>query len=764
MKLYPSSSERAVLHPLAWGVMVPLALALLTPLLVQSAFIFPFISTKTFAFRILVEIALAGYAILSVKAPAYRPRFTPIMKAMGAYLLVVIIASLFGENPYKSFWGNIERGEGILTLAHVFVYAFLCAHVVRTRRTWEWFFAGSLLVAVAVSLYALGQYFGVAWVLHSGDKRLSGTIGNAAFLAGYLLIHTFIALWFALTPRARWQRALSGAVWIFLLFITFNTGTRGALLAALIVYVGLAAWYARQATGSAGRWLKTAALAVGALLVVSAVVVWLQRDTGWVRGNATLTRLVTISFDDITTQSRLLTWESSMKGWKDRPLLGYGYENYNVAFNKYFNPLIYRDAGSQIWFDRAHNVVFDVLVTSGILGMIAYMGLYGLVVAAAWRAARRDDPFARVSGGVMLGLIVAHVLQNFFVFDILATYIPSMLVFGFLDAHTRNFDISIFRNVEMKRGSGIVLAVLPVLALALFFFNINPARVNSAGLEAMRLRFAERYGDAYHAFLALEARGTYQLPEIRTKFAELGLEARGKRGVTDEQAEEIIQDAIDSMLANIEKNPKDAQYYLYLMNLYFVGGRFDVTRYALIEKAGAEALRLSPTRPQIYYLLGQGASARGENAKAIEYFEKAAALNPAVADSQWNLAVAYRLAGKKAEEREAYERLDGMGVSIDAREDLDDTTLLRLTQRFISTQEYARLATVFEELVERNSGNAEYWGNLAAAYKSAGEYVLARQAAEKVQELNPRAQTEIEQFLKELESDEAQSAERGNDQ
>jgi len=356
------------------------------------------------------------------------------------------------------------------------------------------------------------------------------------------------------------------------------------------------------------------------------------------------------------------------------------------------------------------------------------------------------------------------VLQNFFVFDILATYIPSMLVFGFLDAHTRNFDISIFRNVEMKRGSGIVLAVLPVLALALFFFNINPARVNSAGLEAMRLRFAERYGDAYHAFLALEARGTYQLPEIRTKFAELGLEARGKRGVTDEQAEEIIQDAIDRMLANIEKNPKDAQYYLYLMNLYFVGGRFDVTRYALIEKAGAEALRLSPTRPQIYYLLGQGASARGENAKAIEYFEKAAALNPAVADSQWNLAVAYRLAGKKAEEREAYERLDGMGVSIDAREDLDDATLLRLTQRFISTQEYARLATVFEELVERNSGNAEYWGNLAAAYKSAGEYVLARQAAEKVQELNPRAQTEIEQFLKELESDEAQSAERGNDQ
>jgi tetratricopeptide (TPR) repeat protein len=447
--------------------------------------------------------------------------------------------------------------------------------------------------------------------------------------------------------------------------------------------------------------------------------------------------------------------------------LGYGYENYNIAFNKYFNPLIYRDAGSQIWFDRAHNVVFDILVTSGILGMIAYGAMYGLALASAWKCARRDDPFVRVSGGIVLGLVTAHFLQNFFVFDILATYVPLMLVFACIDSLAYRAAGGAPQEVRAAGEGSMGLAavlVAPFFVFALYAFNINPARVNIAGLEAMRLRFAERYGDAYQAFLNLEKRGTYQLPEIRTKFVELALEARGKRGVTDQQASAIINDAVTSMLANIRETPKDAQNYLYLMNLYFLGGRYDTSRYAQMEKAGEEALALSPTRPQIYYLLGQGASARKENDKSVEYFKAAAELNPAVYDSQWNLAVAYRFAGKKEEERKVYDILEGMGLSFDARESLDDQSLQRLTQRFVSLKEYAPLAQVFEVLVARHPDNSEYWGNLAAAYKSSGNWKKARDAAEKVRALNPAAQNELDQFLKEVNEEEKQSALGGKSQ
>lgn len=751
------NQERAIAHPLAWGVIVPLALCLVTPLLVHSAFIFPFISTKTFWFRIWVEVALAVYVVLAVKAPLYRPTITPIFKAMGVYFIIVAASSLFGENPYKSFWGNIERGEGILTLSHVFLFSFLCAHVLRGRRIWEWFFAGSLFIAVAVSLYALGQYLGVPWVLHSGEKRLSGTIGNASFLAGYILIHTFIALWFILTPRARWMRIVAGTVWLFLLFIIFNTGTRGALLAGFAVYIGLAAWFAIRADGKMANRVRIAALSVGMTLVGAAVVVWQQRDAAWVQDNPTLVRLVTITPRDITTQSRLLTWESSLKGWKERPLLGYGYENYNVAFNKYFNPLIYKDIGSQIWFDRAHNVIFDILVTSGILGLIAYLAWYGFVCAVAFRSSRQNDPWMRVSGILVCGLVVAHFLQNFFVFDILATYVPLMLVFSFIDvlAH-RSSPLAIAGSSVPVQPAGWSPFVAVLLAVAaLYIFNVKPASVNIAGLVAMRLRFTEHYEEAHKAFLALEKRGTYQLPEIRTKLIELALEVRGKRGVSDEFAAQVVDDAIKLTLKNIEESPKDAQHYLYLMNLFFVGGKYDVERYPQIEKVGREALALSSTRPQIYYLLGQGAVARKEYGRAVEYFEKAVALNPAVLDSQWNLAIAYRFVNRKEEEKKVYAALESMGLSFDRRESLDEQGLLRLTQRYISFKEYDTLAQIFEVLVARSPSNSEYWENLAAAYKSSGQYDRARQAAVKVRELNPAAEAEIEKFLKEIEEEQS---------
>ena len=102
--------DKAVLHPLAWGVILPLALCLVTPLLVHSSFIFPFISTKTFWFRSWVEAAAVFYAILAFKVPFYRPRFTPVMKGIIGYFAIAVVASLFGENLYRSFWGNIERG------------------------------------------------------------------------------------------------------------------------------------------------------------------------------------------------------------------------------------------------------------------------------------------------------------------------------------------------------------------------------------------------------------------------------------------------------------------------------------------------------------------------------------------------------------------------------------------------------------------------------------------------------------------------------
>ncbi|MFA4873245.1 MAG: O-antigen ligase family protein [Patescibacteria group bacterium] len=747
--------DKAVLHPLAWGVLIPLALCLVTPLLVHSSFIFPFISTKTFWFRSWVEVAAACYAILAFKVPGYRPRFTPVMKAIAGYFTVAVIASLFGENLYRSFWGNIERGEGLLTLMHVFVYGFLCAQTLRTKKLWEYFFAGSLIVAILVSLYGIGQRMGVSWVLHSGDTRLSATIGNASFLAGYLLMHTFIALWFALTPRHIVWQITAGIAYVFLWYVTYNTGTRGALIAGIIVTSLMGCVLAFRAR-TRKRAIRLATIAAVMVVIGITASIFVKRDAPWVQQSPTLRRIASISFSDITTQSRLLTWESSLKGLRDRPLLGYGYENYNIAFNRYFNPLIYRDAGSQVWFDRAHNVIFDIALTSGIVGLLAYFLMFGMALRAAWQCARREELESSVTGVLFASLLIAHLLQNLFVFDILATYIPLMLVFGFLDAVSSRIPYStqgaIVPSGMPKSGAAPAVATIIVLIFTWYHFNYLPASVNREGLDAMRMRMEGRGAEATDKFKKVIGRDTYQAGEIRLKLAEHALDIRAGTGsVTDEIAANTFNDAIDEVLKNIEVSPKDAQLYLYLMNLYYAGGKYQSDRLGLIERVGKEALALTPTRPQTYYLLGQGAAGRGEYEKAADYFKTAVDLNPAVVESHWNLSVAYRLANRKDDERKEYEILEGMGMGYAQRENLADIDLMRLTQGYASLSEYARLAGVYEVLASRYPTNAEYIAKLAAAYKSAGDYPRARAIAAKMLELKPDMKADVESFLAEIE-------------
>ena len=81
-----------------------------------------------------------------------------------------------------------------------------------------------------------------------------------------------------------------------------------------------------------------------------------------------LERMTNISTNDFSTMNRLLIWEVALVAFYEKPILGYGQENFYVVFNKYFNPEIYSHAGSRIWFDRSPNIFLDHLITGGIIG------------------------------------------------------------------------------------------------------------------------------------------------------------------------------------------------------------------------------------------------------------------------------------------------------------------------------------------------------------------------------------------------------------
>jgi len=80
-------------------------------------------------------------------------------------------------------------------LIHLFAYLFVLSGFLRKLKDWLFIFEVSFFGSLLVSLMGLGQYLGLSWVIaSSGGARISATIGNAGYVAGYLIFNIFFGL------------------------------------------------------------------------------------------------------------------------------------------------------------------------------------------------------------------------------------------------------------------------------------------------------------------------------------------------------------------------------------------------------------------------------------------------------------------------------------------------------------------------------------------------------------------------------------------
>jgi len=749
-------------------ICICLYLTLIAPFLIWGKFVFPYITPKTLFFRIIIEIALFFYILLIIYRPEYRPRFSKLTWAILIYLFIITFASIFGLDPYRSFWGNIERSEGLLTIYHLFIFFILITALFREKKDWFKFFNISIFVSLLVAFYALGQKIGVSFLLPSaGGARLTGTIGNASFLAAYLLMNIFLCLFLLVNKQERPWRIFYGLAFLFEAYILFETGTRGA---ALAFFGGLLVLAVLSAIFSKNKKIKLGFVGLFLLLIILGVSIWICRDQAWVRSNYTLDRLVSISPTDITTQSRLLGWRASWQGWLDRFFLGYGYENYNIAFNKYFPVLIYRDVGSQVWFDRAHNIIFDQAVPGGIFGLLAYLSILGLSFwvlwskLMSWRKKREDSQenqsavsYNQFGFIALIALLAAYFVQNFFVFDTLGTYILFYSVLGFLSY----LSISRLPNKgaanQDKKGQSqskpdsqprpffiIILALLFIWAI--YIFNLKPALANTLSIKGMSYAYSDMYRQAISEFRKSLSYGTNQAPEIRHNLSRTVVKAFQSKQFSQQENIDNFKFAVEEMEKNFQMAPFNARHYAFAMSLYNAVAILNHDYYDKVIELGEHALSLSPTRPQLYYAMGQARISQKRYEEGLEYFRKAVELNPAVIESHWNLAAAYIIAGQDKLAEQEFRQMIELGFKYYSMANLQ-----RLVRPYLIREDFYKLALVYQEMIKLEPNNPDFYAKLAASYKEIGQIDRAKQAVQKAVELDPDFADEAALFLEMLE-------------
>ena len=694
--------------------------------IVSGSMFFPFITGKNFSFRIIIEVMTALWLALTLFDARYKSRKSWVLVMLAIFVGVVALSSIFGENFYRSFWSNYERMEGLVTYLHLVAYFLVLSGMMKTEKVWTRLFNTTLFASVIMSFYALIQLYG-SFQIHQGD-RIDATLGNASYLAIYVVFHIFLAM-------ALFYRAKDFKKWVYLFiivlesFVLYRTATRGAILG---IIGGLLISWLMIAIASPNKKskLKHIYLLIGVAIVVIGFM--FIKTTSFVKNSPVLNRFATISLTENTTESRLTIWKMSWDGFKEKPLFGWGQENFNLVFNKYYEPILYKQ---EPWFDRAHNVFFDRLTTNGLFGLLSYVGLFGVALYYLW-SKRRKTGLSVEDSAIFGGVFLAYFFNNLFVFDNLSSLILFVTILAYVNFRAKGLGV-ITQNEEIKADYGKAVYAVIIGAGAIFIIyivNIPGIFTSRNIINAFKTNSTGDVKGAFELFQKAISYDSFGSMEAREHLSSFAMQVYGNPNVDQALRGKIMLYAISEMKKQNEQYPNDIREMIFLATVYNKAQKYDEA-ISLLDKA----IKIAPKKQQLYFELGTSYLNKGDYENGMATFKKSFDLEQTFEDARKIYAVSAIFAGK---ESLAEELMKDHGGLIQ-----DDERFLKA---YAQKNNFEKITAILKVFIEKNPTNIQYRLNLAAVYLQKGQRSKSVEQLEKAIEASPSFKKQGEEYISKI--------------
>lgn len=628
------------------------------PLVVlPTSFIFPFIVPKIILFRTIVVCLGAGYSLLLFSSwKNYAPRLTPVTGALVAFLLSFAISTFVGVDAYHSFWDNHERMLGLFTIAHYVLYYFVLNAVFKTWSDWKiackfFLLAGSLVMFVGL-IQAVNPYY----LLNGGSSRVASTLGNPIYVGAYGLFLIFLSALLFLRESDilwKWITVITGVV--AFLGIIFS-GTRGSILGltvgsfiALVLYIFLMKEYPRTRKVLGG--IVVAGVVLGAVL-------YLNRSSEFVQNIPAINRVFSTSIESVKNSPRGLAWKIAIKSWKERPIFGWGPNNFYYAFNKNYDPHALRFGYGETWFDNAHNIVLNTLTVQGLFGVLSYLAIFVAGVVMLSRAYRQQKINIHLFV-IGIAFLAAHLAQNITVFENPTSYLYFVFWLAMINRLSQEAAVIDVKNSKPFRTiklSHVLLAGGFVVVLNLIF-NFEPASANMrtlATIQAMR-------SDPIRALPVTRdtlSRNSPHIDDIRNDLARqlVDIVTANYEKLGKENSMQLLMVADEALQKNLMLHPRDIRIHLLVAQLDHVALQITNQPQFLVaaEEFTQKALDESPRRQQIIYSLANIKLQLGKNDQALVLLRGALNDDLQIAETYWRLMVAERMANHEDKIKEVY--------------------------------------------------------------------------------------------------------------
>lgn len=649
-----------------------LALLLIFPFFtVDASVFFPYITGKAMFIKICVLLSFILFVSWFIYNLDYRKEVLYKIKALYknriflsvfSFIGIFFLSTILALSRFRAFFGDTERGEGFLGMSFLFGFFFISA-IVFEKKDWLLFFKLNLISGAVLFFHSLFQYFG-------GEPRPSSFTGNPIYLAAYFLFVIFSALiiireFYVSDRKDENRKNLENGLWLWLSYFSiafslagiFISQTRGVIVgifSALLLVLIYFAFLGKDIYILKKFNLRKISLTLLILLVCFFSILFLTRDQSFWERVPGLSRIVKTGPSDPTLRTRLISagvgLESinpSNNGIKTF-LIGWGPENFSIAYNKYYNPSYYKYENS--WFDRAHNKLIDVLVMNGILGLLSYLLIWILL---AWFIFSRKFSF---ENAIILFFGSSYFIQNLFVFDSISTYVSffaflSFAVYLSLSQESPKEKEENFIDRDYIFAKTVVYvfvfgSITAFFAMCFLQFTLAPYRqmkgymelLSSAGSKQEILDSIDKY---VYPFTSAQENIRVHFLSNAPSFIDGGV------------GNKIFDKAVglmEDLLARDEFNPRNYLYVGQIFGSMAVGSGIEEMAQNFYKESDfyyKKALNLAPKRQDLIYAASLNLALWGKDEEVLELLDKMEGDNPDVGDVHFFKAMVLRNMGEK---------------------------------------------------------------------------------------------------------------------
>ncbi len=401
-----------------------LAAIFLIPLFFNPLSHYAFYLNKALLFQFLVFVMLAFtiadwiYSKSSLHRISWKQIVgNPLQLSILVFGLLAIIATVASITPAISFWGSLNRVEGLLTLLCWILFFLILAHNLRHREQLFRAIYTLLLSSAVVSILGILEYYFPEAMYHLFHTALGGrsssTTGNVLSLSAFLAM--VIPLTLAFIVRS-WNQ--------------IKEGRNNLILAALIVLLVLQFWclWLAQYSVTILLFIIAPIIFITLLGIVKRKKIFLSLGLTCLLALGIIATLIVIPMllpgaatkkSDVADSSAIITpeelglitiREGRIQYWRSaidiilktpevpfsndslnpiRAFIGYGPETFIITFQSVFPEELkssYTSVSSLI--DRPHNHYLYLATTIGLLGLASFIAILVLFFYLSWRYLR----------------------------------------------------------------------------------------------------------------------------------------------------------------------------------------------------------------------------------------------------------------------------------------------------------------------------------------------------------------------------------------